>query len=304
VLYFLANYVCLHDLIFEHGDPDISEDLPEEPALNIIMALGDQIQSFRTNLEIQGYRELDELIRKNIHLNDFGFSIDQFDDFRFDGDELIRRCDMFKHLQTLEISDFNPEIVEMTREFTNLKHLTLQFPYSRHPFKAPTISLNALLIHQCPNQLESLCIHYAAVKASLDDTQVLQHFKTLKVYSGHVDDAAPEFLSKQCPHLRQLVFSGTTFSSNSINLPSHGMDLLEIFKPFLMSHVVRVIQDGDVKLYPNAFYRDMCYYPENDDFTLYTGIKPCQPRNLDKIRFLDFTFRSIRTVIINGNVTV
>jgi hypothetical protein len=304
VLYFLKNYVCLRDFIFEYDDPEIDENIPEEPALNTIIALEDHIQSFRTNLETRGYHELEELNRKDLGLNDFEFSLDRSGDFRFNGDELVRRCDMFKHLQTLDIRDFNPKIFEMIKEFASLKHLTLQFPYSRHTFKTPTISLNTLLIHQCPNQLESLCIRYAIVTASLDDTQILQVFKTLKVYSGRVDDAASEFLSNQCPSLLQLEFSETALLSSSIKLPSHNMDLLKISIPCSINYVVRVIQDGNVRLYSTGSHHDMLCCLEKDDLTLYSGIKPYQPRDVDKVRFFDFICQSIRTVIINGYVTV
>jgi hypothetical protein len=114
VLYFLRTYVHLRDFTFGYY-AQVNEDLPENPAQTIIMALGDNIQSFRTNLEIQRYHELEEFNRKNIHLNDFEFSLDRSGDFQFKGDELVRRCYMFQHLQILVIFWFNPEIFEITK---------------------------------------------------------------------------------------------------------------------------------------------------------------------------------------------
>jgi hypothetical protein len=136
VLYFLKTYVCLRDFTFESDDPanteEFPEEFPEEPARNIIMALGDRIRSFRINLEIQGYRELEELNRKNERLNSLQFTLDRLGDFQFKGDELVRRCDMFQHLHTHVIHGFNPELFEITKEFTNLKQLTLIFSYKTH----------------------------------------------------------------------------------------------------------------------------------------------------------------------------
>jgi hypothetical protein len=247
-------------------------------------------------LEIQGYHELEDLNRKNIRLNDLEIYIDRFLDFRFD--ELIRRCDMLKHLQTLEIFIFDPEILEMTKEFASLKHFTLgPSPY----FKQWTISLDKFLIRQCPDRLESLCIQDAVVTASLDEAQVLQHFKTLKIEYGRVDDSVPEFLFQQCPCLLELVFSSIEFPFTCINLPSHNLDLLDIDYPSSKKLFVRVNLDGHVRLYCTAFSEG---YSSRDDSMFYSGVKPVQPKNLSNERIVDVVSRSIRTIVLHNRLAV
>jgi hypothetical protein len=53
ITFLLRNYIYLRELTFGHL-VWANEDLAEEPALNVIMALGDCIQLFRTDLQIQG----------------------------------------------------------------------------------------------------------------------------------------------------------------------------------------------------------------------------------------------------------
>jgi hypothetical protein len=74
------------------------------------------------------------------------------------------------------------------------------------------------------------------------------------------EEPAPEFLSKQCSHLRQLVFSVTTFSSSSINLSWHDMDLLDVGHSHRMQQFLRVNQGGDIRLYSTTPSHDMFYY--------------------------------------------
>jgi hypothetical protein len=149
--------------------------------------------------------------------------------------------------------------------------------------------------------LESLCIENALVTASLDKRQILHRFKTLKVHEGHANDAAFEFLSRQCPHLLELEFHFTKFASTCFNLPSHNLDLLNIDYLSSKELFVRVNQDGDIWLY----YTDLSeYYPEEDDYMLYNGVKPVQPRDLSKEKVLDVICRSIHTIVICKHLAV
>jgi hypothetical protein len=163
------------------------------------------------------------------------------------------------------------------------------------------ISLDTLLIRQCPDRLESLCIKHAQVTVSLGDSQVLRHFKTLKTVFGRIDDGVPKFLSQQCPHLLELVFYLTVFSFTCINLPSHDLDLLNIDYPSSKKLFVNVNLDGHVWLYCTAFPED---YSIRDDSMFYSGVKPVQPKNLGNERVLDVVCRSIRTSVLHNRLAV
>jgi hypothetical protein len=182
---------------------------------------------------------------------------------------------------------------------SNLKQLTLKFPTSYRTENAFKLSLNTFLTRQCPDQLESLCIQDAVVTVSLDDTQIHQHFKTLKVYGGHIDAAAFKFLSEKCPHLRRLVFSMTLFPSRSINLPSHNMDLLDICYPGGSQRPLKVEQETGAKFYGIDISERST---KQDDIRLYSTAKQIYPIDLRNIDVLDFVCRSIRIIILNGHV--
>jgi hypothetical protein len=161
------------------------------------------------------------------------------------------------------------------------------------------MSLNTFLTRQCLDQLELLCIQDAVVIASLDDTQILQHFKTLKVYGGHIDAATFEFLFEKCPHLRRLVFSMTLFPSSSINLPSHNMDLLDIGYPGGSQRPLRVKQETGVQFYGINFSERST---KENDIRLHSAVKQAYPIDLRNIGVLDFICRSTRTIILNGHI--